>query len=324
MADLGNVRTVVEPEEVVAIWESELAGVGAWSLVLRGRGVEVDVRGELAYSGASTIKTFLLEQASVAVACWIARLGHPGVRHARAPGRRRRRTGHVALAGHAAAARGGPADDRALRQHRDQRRGRHPRRTRGGQRRVGRGRVRDADAALGDGSVRRPARGLVGLVAVPPVARRAERRRGLRARRRGRPPGDRAAARRRPRDARAAVAPRLAGPAARRRDALRPQERFRGWRPARRRSPPARHARRADRALLHRRPRARRAGRRRRGRRHGTRDGADPGAARASAPGLTGWRSADHRRRWRNVAALVRFWHAVEQNRRFAFFDVST
>ena len=61
-------RAVVEPGEVVAIWESELAGVGAWSLVLRGRGVEVDVRGGLAYSGASTIKTFLLEQASAAVA----------------------------------------------------------------------------------------------------------------------------------------------------------------------------------------------------------------------------------------------------------------
>ena len=27
-------------------------------------GVDVDVRGDLAYSGASTIKTFLLEQAS--------------------------------------------------------------------------------------------------------------------------------------------------------------------------------------------------------------------------------------------------------------------
>ena len=61
-------RAVVEPGDVVAIWESELAGVGAWSLVLRGRGVEVDVRGGLAYSGASTIKTFLLEQASAAVA----------------------------------------------------------------------------------------------------------------------------------------------------------------------------------------------------------------------------------------------------------------
>ena len=61
-------RAVVEPGDVVAIWESELAAVPAWSLVLRGRGVEVDVRGDLAYSGASTIKTFLLEQASHAVA----------------------------------------------------------------------------------------------------------------------------------------------------------------------------------------------------------------------------------------------------------------
>lgn len=54
-------------DEVRAIWESELAAVPAWSLVLRGHGVEVDVRGGLSYSGASTIKTFLLEQASLAV-----------------------------------------------------------------------------------------------------------------------------------------------------------------------------------------------------------------------------------------------------------------
>ena len=40
----------------------------AWSLVLRGHDVDLDVRGELGYSGASTIKTFLLEQASLAVA----------------------------------------------------------------------------------------------------------------------------------------------------------------------------------------------------------------------------------------------------------------
>ena len=60
-------RAVVEAGDVVAIWESELAAVPAWSLVLRGRGVDVDVRGDLAYSGASTIKTFLLEQASHAV-----------------------------------------------------------------------------------------------------------------------------------------------------------------------------------------------------------------------------------------------------------------
>ena len=61
-------RAVVEPGDVVAIWESELVAVPAWSLVLRGHGVDVDVRGDLAYSGASTIKTFLLEQASLAVA----------------------------------------------------------------------------------------------------------------------------------------------------------------------------------------------------------------------------------------------------------------
>jgi len=58
---------VVEPGEVVAVWEDELAAVTAWSLVLRGRGVEVDLRGDLAYSGASTIKTFLLEQASTSL-----------------------------------------------------------------------------------------------------------------------------------------------------------------------------------------------------------------------------------------------------------------
>jgi beta-lactamase class A len=58
---------VVETGAVAAIWDEELAGVPAWSLVLRGHGFEVDVRGDLAYSGASTIKTFLLEQASSAV-----------------------------------------------------------------------------------------------------------------------------------------------------------------------------------------------------------------------------------------------------------------
>jgi beta-lactamase class A len=58
---------VVEPGDVAAIWDEELAEVPAWSLVLRGHGVEVDVRGDLAYSGASTIKTFLLEEASLAV-----------------------------------------------------------------------------------------------------------------------------------------------------------------------------------------------------------------------------------------------------------------
>jgi len=65
---VGSVRAVVDTGDVVAIWDEELAEVPAWSLVLRGHGVEVDVRGGLAYSGASTIKTFLLEQASLAVA----------------------------------------------------------------------------------------------------------------------------------------------------------------------------------------------------------------------------------------------------------------
>jgi beta-lactamase class A len=50
--------------DVIAIWEEELAHVPAWSLVLGWRDLEVDVRGDLAYSGASTIKTFLLEQLS--------------------------------------------------------------------------------------------------------------------------------------------------------------------------------------------------------------------------------------------------------------------
>ncbi|MBF4767769.1 serine hydrolase [Nocardioides agariphilus] len=55
-------------DDVIAIWDHELAGVEAWSLVLRWRDLDVDVRGDLAYSGASTIKTFLLEQASTRLA----------------------------------------------------------------------------------------------------------------------------------------------------------------------------------------------------------------------------------------------------------------
>ncbi len=54
-------------EAVREAWEHELADLADWSLVLRGRGLEVDVRGDLAYSGASTIKTFLLELASLQV-----------------------------------------------------------------------------------------------------------------------------------------------------------------------------------------------------------------------------------------------------------------
>lgn len=49
---------------LLGIWEEEMAHVEAWSLVLRWRDLGVDVRGDLAYSGASTIKTFLLEQLS--------------------------------------------------------------------------------------------------------------------------------------------------------------------------------------------------------------------------------------------------------------------
>ena len=59
---------MVSEAEVIGIWEEELAAVEAWSLVLRWRDLEVDVRGDLAYSGASTIKTFLLEQASTRLA----------------------------------------------------------------------------------------------------------------------------------------------------------------------------------------------------------------------------------------------------------------
>lgn len=53
---------------ILDIWEHELGGLAAWSLVLRGHGLDLDVRGGLGYSGASTIKTFLLELASLAVA----------------------------------------------------------------------------------------------------------------------------------------------------------------------------------------------------------------------------------------------------------------
>jgi beta-lactamase class A len=55
-------------DDVIAVWSEELAQVGAWSLVLRWRGLDIDVRSDLAYSGASTIKTFLLEQASLRLA----------------------------------------------------------------------------------------------------------------------------------------------------------------------------------------------------------------------------------------------------------------
>jgi beta-lactamase class A len=57
-------KAPISSDDVIAIWKEELAPVEAWSLVLRWRDLDVDVRGDLAYSGASTIKTFLLEQAS--------------------------------------------------------------------------------------------------------------------------------------------------------------------------------------------------------------------------------------------------------------------
>jgi len=54
-------------DAVREVWEQELGAVPAWSVLIRGCGVDLDVRGELVYSGASTIKTFLLEQVSSAV-----------------------------------------------------------------------------------------------------------------------------------------------------------------------------------------------------------------------------------------------------------------
>lgn len=59
---------MVEQGHVFRVWVEELAEVPHWSLVLSGCGVEVETTADVAYSGASTIKTFLLEQASLAVA----------------------------------------------------------------------------------------------------------------------------------------------------------------------------------------------------------------------------------------------------------------
>ena len=59
---------MVRTDDIIAIWDEEMAHVQAWSLVLRWRDLSVDVRGDLAYSGASTIKTFLLERASLTLA----------------------------------------------------------------------------------------------------------------------------------------------------------------------------------------------------------------------------------------------------------------
>jgi beta-lactamase class A len=58
---------MVSAADVEAVWEREMVAIPAWSLVLRWRDVSVDVRGDVAYSGASTIKTFLLEQASLSL-----------------------------------------------------------------------------------------------------------------------------------------------------------------------------------------------------------------------------------------------------------------
>ncbi len=58
---------MVSAADLEAVWVQEMDQVPAWSLVLRGRGISLDVRADLAYSGASTIKTFLLEQASLSL-----------------------------------------------------------------------------------------------------------------------------------------------------------------------------------------------------------------------------------------------------------------
>ena len=54
--------------DVFRVWVDEMAAVPKWSVVLRGCGVDVTFAADVGYSGASTIKTFLLEQASLAVA----------------------------------------------------------------------------------------------------------------------------------------------------------------------------------------------------------------------------------------------------------------
>jgi beta-lactamase class A len=59
---------MADQSHVFRVWVEELAEVPHWSLVLSGCGVEVEMAADAAYSGASTIKTFLLEQASQAVA----------------------------------------------------------------------------------------------------------------------------------------------------------------------------------------------------------------------------------------------------------------
>lgn len=55
-------------DKVEQLWVSVMSEVPAWSVVVEGRGISLAIRGEDAYSGASTIKTFVLEQASLAVA----------------------------------------------------------------------------------------------------------------------------------------------------------------------------------------------------------------------------------------------------------------
>ena len=58
--------------------------------------------------------------------------------------------------------------------------------------------------------------------------------------------------------------------------------------------------------------------------RHGAGDGADARAAGPRLPGRSARAQRPLTRRCRNAAVFVRFWHVVEQNRRLAFFDVST
>ena len=60
---------MVRADDITAIWERGARGdPRVVPRPAHSRPREVDVRGDLAYSGASTIKTFLLEQASLTLA----------------------------------------------------------------------------------------------------------------------------------------------------------------------------------------------------------------------------------------------------------------
>ena len=204
---------MVSAADVEAVWDREMAAIPAWSLVLRWRDVSVDVRGDLAYSGASTIKTFLLEQASLTLS-WDQQVTVTPEHVAVGDGVLAHWPLPVTLPLHAVAPDDGISDNTATNVVVD---------TLGGLEVVNdaladAGRV--ADAALGDGKALRPALRLVGLP-VPALTSRAERRRTDRARRGDRPARQRPASRSGPGDARAVAALRLAGPAPPRRHAVR-------------------------------------------------------------------------------------------------------